>query len=162
MFKLDLEKAEEPEIKLPTSIGSLEKQENSRKKYILLLYWLCQRLWLCRSQQTVGKSSKDGQTILPASQEICMQVKKQQLEPDMEQQPGSKSGNEYIKAVCCHPAYLTYMLRISCKMLDWMKHKLESRLLEEISVTSYMQMTPPLWQKMRRNWRVSWESKREE
>ena len=138
------------------------KARKFQKKNILLLYWLCQRLWLCRSQQTVENSSKDGQTTLPASQEICMQVKKQQLEPDMEQQTGSKSGNEYIKAVCCHPAYLNYMLRISCKMLDWMKHKLESRLLEEISITSDMQMTPPLWQKMRRNWRASWESKRGE
>ena len=58
-----------------------------------------------------------------------MQVKKQQIEPDMEQQTGSKQGKEYIKAVYCHPAYLTYMQSTSCKMLDWMKHKLESRLL---------------------------------
>ena len=72
-----------------------------------------------------------------------MQVKKQQLEPDMEQQTGSKLGKEYIKAVYCHPAYLTYMGSASCKMLDWMKHKLESRLLEEIPITSDMQMTPP-------------------
>ena len=61
MFKLDLEKAEEPEIKLPTSAGSLKKQENSRKMYILL-YWLCQSLWLCGSQQTVDNSSRDGNT----------------------------------------------------------------------------------------------------
>jgi len=72
-----------------------------------------------------------------------MQVKKQQLEPDMEQHIGSKLGKEYIKAVYCHPAYLTYMGSTSCKMLDWMKHKLESRLLEEIPITSDMQMTPP-------------------
>ena len=58
-----------------------------------------------------------------------MQVKKQQLELDMEQQAGFKSGQEYVKAVCCHPAYLTYMQRISCEMPGWMKHKLESRLL---------------------------------
>ena len=75
-----------------------------------------------------------------------MQVKKQQLELDMEQQMGSKSGKEYIKAVYCHPAYLTYMQNASCKMLGWMKHKLESRLPGEISITSDMQMTPPLWQ----------------
>ena len=56
-----------------------------------------------------------------------MQVKKQQLEPDMEQQTGSKLGQEYIKAVCCHPAYLTYIQRTSCEMPGWMKHKLESR-----------------------------------
>ena len=83
--------------------------------------------------------------------EICMQVKKQQLEPYMEQQTGSKLGKEYIKVVHCHPAYLTSMLSISCKMPGWMKHKLESRLLGEISVTSDMQMMPPLWQKAKRN-----------
>ena len=63
-----------------------------------------------------------------------MQVKKQQLELDMEQQTGSKSGKEYIRAVYWHPAYLTYMQNMSCKMPGWMKHKLESRLLGEISV----------------------------
>ena len=66
----------------------------------------------------------------------------------MEQQTGSKLEKQYVKAVYFHPAYLTYMQSISCKMLDWMKHKLESRLLEEISITSDMQMTPPLWQKV--------------
>ena len=91
------------------------------------------------------------QTTLPASWEICMQAKKQQLETNMEQQSGSKLGKEYIKVVYCHPAYLTYMQSTSSKMLDWMKHKLESRLLGEISITSDMQMTPPLWQKVKRN-----------
>ena len=61
-----------------------------------------------------------------------MQVKKQKLELDMEQQTGSKSGKKYVKAVCCHPAYLTYMLSTTCETLGWMKHKLESRLLGEI------------------------------
>ena len=70
-----------------------------------------------------------------------MQVKKQQLEPDMEQQTGSKLGKEYIKAVC-HPVYLIYMQSTSCEMPGWMNHKLESRLLGEISTTSDMQMTP--------------------
>ena len=76
------------------------------------------------------------QTTSPASWEICIQVKKQQLELDMEQQTGSKSGKEYNKAVYCHPAYLTYKQNISFEMLHWMKHKLESRLLGEISITS--------------------------
>ena len=80
-----------------------------------------------------------------------MQVKKQQLELDMEQQTGSKLGKEYIKAVYRHPAYLTYMQSTSCEMPDWMKHKLESRLPGEIPITSVMQMTPPLWQKTERN-----------
>ena len=80
-----------------------------------------------------------------------MQVKKQQLELDMEQQTGSKSGKEYIKAVYCPPAYLTSMQSTSWEVLGWMKHKLESRLLGEISITSDMQMTPPLWQKAKNN-----------
>ena len=73
-----------------------------------------------------------------------MQDKKQQLEPDMEQ-TGSKLGKEYVKAVYCHPVYLTYMQSTSCEMPGWMKHKVESRLPGEISITSDMQMTPPLW-----------------
>ena len=78
-----------------------------------------------------------------------MQVKKQQLERDVEQLTGSKSGKQYVKAVYCHPAYLTYMQSTSCEMLGWMKLKLESRLPGEISVTSDTQMTPPLWQKVK-------------
>ena len=80
-----------------------------------------------------------------------MQVKKQQLELDVEQQTGSKLGKEYIKAAYCHPAYLTYMQSTSCKMPGWMKHKLESRLPGEISITADMQMTPLLWQKVKKN-----------
>ena len=84
-----------------------------------------------------------------------MQVKKQQLELYMEQQTGSKLGKEYFKAVYCHHAYLTYMQSTSCEMPGWMKHKLESKLLGEISLTSDMQMTPPLWQKVKKNERAS-------
>ena len=91
------------------------------------------------------------QTTWPASWEICIQVKKQHLEPDMQQQTGSKLGKEYIKAIYCYPAYLTYMQSISWEMLDWMKRKLKSRLSGEISITSDMQMTPPLRQKVKRN-----------
>ena len=80
-----------------------------------------------------------------------MQVKKQQLALDMEQQTGSKSGKQYIKAVYCHPAYLTYMQSTLWETLGWMKHKLDSRLPGEISITSDMQMTPPLWQKAKKN-----------
>ena len=80
-----------------------------------------------------------------------MQVKKQQLELDMEQWTGFKLGKEYVKAVYCCLAYLTYMQSTSCEMLGWMKHKLESKLLGEISITSDMQMTPPLWQKVKTN-----------
>ena len=76
---------------------------------------------------------------------ICMQVRKQQLELDMEQQAASKSGKEYVKA------YLTSIQSISWETLDWINHKLESRMLGEISITSDMQMTPPLWQKAKKN-----------
>ena len=100
-------------------------------------------VWITRN---CGKFFKrwEYQTTLPASWEICMQVKKKQSEPDMEQRTGSKSGKEYIKAVNCHPAYLTYMQSTSCEMPGWMKHKPESRFLGKISITSGMQMTPPL------------------
>ena len=78
-----------------------------------------------------------------------MQVKKQELELDMEQWTGSKLGKEYIRAVYFHLAYLASMQSTSCEMLGWMKHELESRLVGEISITSDMQMTPPLWQKVK-------------
>ena len=84
-----------------------------------------------------------------------MQVKKQELKPDLEQQTGSKLGKEYVKAVYCHPAYLVYMQSTSCEMMGWMKHKLESRLLGEISITSDMQIIPSLWQKVKKNERAT-------
>ena len=110
-----------------------------------MLYWLCQSLRLRGSQQT-GKLFKRSkyQTTLLASWEICMQVKKEHLELGMQQWTGSKLGKECVRAVYCHPAYLAYMQSTSCKMSGWMKHKLESRFLGEISITSDMQMTPPL------------------
>ena len=80
-----------------------------------------------------------------------MQVKKQQLELDMEKQTGSKLGKEDVKAVYCHNDYLTYMQNTSCEMPGWMKHKQESRLLGEIEITSDRQMTQPSWQKVKRN-----------
>ena len=105
-FKLDLE---EPEIKLPTSVESSKKQESSRKPSTSALL-TTPSLWLCEYQET-GKFFKrwEYQTTWPASWEIYIQVKKQQLELDMDQQTGSKLGKEYVKAVYCHPAYLTYM-----------------------------------------------------
>ena len=91
-----------------------------------------------------------------------MQVKKQQLEPDMEQQTGSKMGKEYVKAAYCHSAYLTSMQNTSCEMPGWIKHKLKSRLPGEISITSDMQMTPSLWQKVKRTKEPLDESERGE
>ena len=143
MFKLDLEKAEEPEIKLPTSIGLSKKQESSRKNiYFSFIDYAKVFVWITTN---CGKFLKSWECLatLPASSETCMQVKKQQLEPDMEQQTGSKLGKEYVKAVYCHPAYITSMQSTSCEMPGWMKHKLESSLLWEIPITSDMQMTSP-------------------
>ena len=80
-----------------------------------------------------------------------MQVKKEQLEPDMEQWTGSKLGKEYVKSIYCHPACLTSMQSTSCEMLGWMKYKMESRLPGEIPITSDMRMIPPLRQKVKKN-----------
>ena len=92
---------------------------------------------------------------------VC-RSKTQQLEPDMEQQTGSKLGKEYVKAVYCHPAYLSYLQSTSCEMMGWMKQKLESTMKGEISTTSDMQMTSPLWQKWRRTKEPLDESERGE
>ena len=148
MFKLVLEKAEEPETELPASAGSSKKQKSSRKTscFALLIRPKPLILWITTNYGKFFKR-REYQTTW----EICMQVKKQQLDLDMKEQTHSKPVKEYIKAVCCHPAYLTSMQSTPCEMPGWMKHKLESRLPEEISVTSDRQMTLPLWQKVKKN-----------
>ena len=150
MFKLVLEKAEEPEIKLLTFAGSSKKQEGSRKTSALLTMPKALTVWFTRNCGIFFKWW-EYQTTWPPSWETCMQVRKQQLEQDMEQQTGSKQEKEYVKAVYCHPAFLTYIQSTSWETLGWMKHKLESRLLGDVSITSHMQMTPPLWQKAKKN-----------
>ena len=98
-------------------------------------------------------SERDGNTRqpdLPLEKPVCSSGH-DKLELDMEQQTGSKSGKKFVKSVYCHPAYLTYMQSTSLETLGWKKHKLESRLLGEISIASDMQITPPLWQKVKRN-----------
>ena len=124
IYKLDLEKTEEPEIKLPTSLGSSKKQEVSRKSSTSALLTTPKPLivWVTTTEKFWERW--EYQTTWPASWEICMQVKKQQLELDMEQYTGSKSWKEYVKAVYYHPAYLTYMQSTSWEMLGWVKHKL--------------------------------------
>ena len=125
MFKLVLEKAEEPEIKLPTLTGSSKKQESSRKaefqKNIYFCFFDYAQAIDCVDHNKLWKILKEmGIPFLPPylpPEKFCMQVKKQQLEPDMEQHTGSKLGKEYIKTVCCHLAYLTYMQSISRKIL---------------------------------------------
>ena len=156
MLKLDLEKAEEPEIKLPTSAGSSKKQGNSRKTSTSALLTTPKPLTVWITTNWKFWKRWEYQTTWPVSWDICKQVKKQQLELDMEQQTGSKLGKEYVKAVYCHPAYLTYMQSTSCEMPGWIKHKLESRLPGEISITLDTQMIPPLWWKAKRNQRASW------
>ena len=128
MAKLDLEKAEEPEIKLPTSTGSSKKQESSRKTSTSALLTPPKPLtvWITTNWKILQEMGIPDHLIcllgnLYASQEATVRT-------ELEQQTGSKLGKEYIKAVYCHPAYLTYMQSISCKMQGWMKHKLESRI----------------------------------
>ena len=138
---------------LPTFVGSSKKQESPEKKTsnsALLNMANPLIVWITKN---CGKFLKrlEYKTTWPAYWEICMQLKKEQLEQDMEQQTGSKSGKEYFKVVYCHPAYLTYVQSTWCKILGWMKHKLESSLPGEVSITSDKEMTPPLWQKLKNN-----------
>ena len=96
------------------------------------------------------KIFRDGNTrppYLSPEKTVC----RSRMQLDVEQQTGSKLGKEYVKAEYCHPAYLTCMQSTSCEMLGWMKHKMKSRLLGEISITSDMHMTLPLWQKAKKN-----------
>ena len=158
---LDLEKAEEPEIKLPTSVGSSRKQKSFRKTSTSALL-TTPKPWLCGLQQTVENSERNGNTrppYLPPEKSVCrsrnnriargttdwFQIGKGVYCPNRER------SILLGKAVYCHSAYLTYMQSVSCEMPGWMKHKLESRLLGEISITSDTQVTPPLWQKAKKN-----------
>ena len=151
MYNLGLEKAEEPEIKLPTSVDHRESKGIPKKFNFCFIDYL--KAFDCVDHKNCGQFLKkwEYQTTFSVSWETFMKVKKQQLEPDMEILIGSKLGKEYDKVVYCHPAYLTYVQSISCKMSGWMNHKLESRLPGEISTTSDMQIIPLLWQKLKSN-----------
>ena len=156
MLKLDLQKAEEPEIKLPASDGLSQKQESSRKNiYFCFIDYAkafdCvdhNKLWKILQEKGIPDYLTCLLRNLYAGQEATVRIRHQIMD-------WLQMGKEYVKAVHCHPAYLTYMQNISCKMPEWMKHKLETRLLREISITSDVQMTPPLWQKAKRNYRAS-------
>ena len=151
MFKLGLKKAEEPEIKLPTSAVSSKKQESSIKIYISALSTMPKTLteWITIN---CGKFWRDGNTRLSdlpseklyAGQEATVRTEHGTTDCFQKEK-------EYVKAVYCHPAYLTYMLSTSWGTLDWKKHKLESRLPGEILITSDIQMTPSLWLKVKKN-----------
>ena len=135
MFKLVFKKAEEPEIKLPTSVG--KAREFQKNIYFCFIDYA--KAFDCVDHRKLWKIPKEmDQTTWPASWEICMQVRKQQLELDMEQQTDSKLGKKYVKAVYCHPAYLTYMQSTPWETLGWMKNKLESGFPGELSITSDM------------------------
>ena len=135
MYKLDLEKAEEPEVKLPTSVGS--KSKRIPEKHLPWLHWLCQSLWLCESQQTVENSSRGGNTRPPylpprnlfASQEATVRTGHRKTDWF---QTGKVVCQGCILSPCLFNWYAEYI------MLGRMKHKLESRLLGEISITSDM------------------------
>ena len=151
MFKLDLEQAEEPEIKLPTSTGSSEKQENWRKTSTSALLTMPKPLtvWITANWKILKEIG------IPDHLTCLLRY----LYPGQEATVRSRRGKmdwfqmekEYVKAIYCHPAYSTFMQCKSCKMPGWMEHKLESRLPGEISITSDMQMIPHLWQKANRN-----------
>ena len=152
MFKLVFEKTEEPEIKLPTSVGSSEKQESSRKASISVLLTTLKPLtvWITTNWKILKEMViPDHLTCLLRNLYACCSRSK--LELDIEQWTGSKMGKEYIKALYCHPAYLTCVQSTSWETLGWMKHKLESRLPGEISITSEMHMISPWWQRAKRN-----------
>ena len=149
MFKLDLEKAEEPEIKLPTSMPTLDHRKSKRipEKRLSASASLTMpkplTVWITTNWKILKEMGiPDHLTCLLRN----LYAGQETTELDMEQQTGSKLGKEHVKAVYCHPAYLTYMQCTSWEMPGWMKHKVESRLLGEISITSNAQMTPPIWQ----------------
>ena len=149
MFKLDLEKAEEPEIKLPNAVGSSKKQESSRKTSTFLLNMpKSLTVWITTN---CGKFLKrwEYQTIWPASWEIYMQVKKQHLDQDIEPQTGSKLGKEYGKAYsspCLFNIYAEYIMRN-----DGLDEAQAGMKIAGRNINNLMKMTPPLWQKVKRN-----------
>ena len=147
MFKLDLEKSEELEIKRQTSIGSSKKARDSKKPSISALLTIPKPLtlqittnWKILQEMRIPDHITCLLRNLYAGQEAT-------LKTGCGTTDWFQIGKEYAKAVYCHPAYLTYMQSTSCKMPGWMKHKLESRLPGEISITSDMQMIQLLWQK---------------
>ena len=156
IFKLDLEKVEEPEIKLPTSAGSSKKQESSRKTSISALLTMPKPLtvWITTNY---GKFLKrwEYQTTWPASWEICVQVRKQQWEWDMEQQTGSKQEKEYVKTVYCHPKYIMWNVGLEEGQAGI---KISRRNINNFRYTD----DTPLWQKVRKTKEPLDESERGE
>ena len=151
MLNLVLENVEEPETKLPISAGSSKKQESSRN-HLFLLYWLWQSLWLCGSQETVENSERDGNIRPP---DLLLRNLYAGQEATVRTGHGTTDWFQIGKGVhqgcILSPCLFNLEHSTSHEMPGWMKLKLESRLPGEISITSDMQMTPPLWQKVKRN-----------
>ena len=154
MYKLDLEKAGEPETKLPTYVITwkskkkiIEKARELQENICFCFIDYAQDCWItthCRKfLKEMGILAHLTCLLWNLNRGKKKKKQLQPMQPNTEQWTGSKLGKEYVKAVYCHPAYLNSMQSTSCKMLVWIKHKLESRLPGEISVISDMQMTPP-------------------
>ena len=143
MFKLDLEKVEEPEIKLLTPIRTWKRGKSYRKTSTSALLTMPKPLtiWITTNCRKFFKRW-EYKTTLPASWETCMQAKQQQLESDMEQQTSSKLGKEYIKAVYCHPAYLTYTQSTSCGNVRLDEAQAGIKIAGRNIISSDMQMIP--------------------
>ena len=156
MYKLDLEKAEEPEIKLPTSVGLHKKQINSKKTSTPASLTMLEPLtvWITTNCAKFLKKWKY-QTTLPAFWETCMQVKKQQNWM-WNNRLVIKLGKEYVKAVYCHPAYLTSMRSTSWETLGWRNPKLNQDCWEKYQQPQICRWHCPLWQKAKNNKRPSW------
>ena len=148
MFKLVLEKGEKPEIKLPTSAGSWKKKKREFQKNIYFCFIDYAKVFDCVDHNKLWKILQD---MGVPDNLTCLLRNLYAGQEALEQLTGCNLGKEDVRAIYCHPAYLTYMQSPSCKMPGWMKHKLESRLPGEIAITSDIQMTPLLWQKVKRN-----------
>ena len=162
MFKLDVEKAEEPEIKLPTSVESWKKEESSRKKPTSAFLTMQKPLtvWITTNLKILKEMGIPQQTALPSSWEICVHDKKLQLEPDMEQQAGSKLGKEYIKAVYHHPSYLTEYIMWNARLDEaQVRIKIAGRNINNLSyaddITLMAESKEPLDEGERTQWK-SW------
>ena len=161
MFKLVLEKAEEPEIKLPHLLGHIKSKKNP-EKHLLLFYWLCQ-IFHCANQNKLWKILRDENTRRPyLPPKSLYAVQEATVRTRHGTHIGCNLGKEYVKAVYCHTAYLIYMQSTLWEKPGCMKDKLESRLPGKISITSDMQVTPSFWQKPKTYSRASWWSKRGE
>ena len=126
------------------------KVREFQKNFVLLTTPKPLTVWIITKCENSSKYGNTRSSYLPLEKFVC-RSRSQTVKTGMEQQTGSKLEKEYINVVHCHPSYLTYMQSTSCEMVGWMKHKLESRLLGEISIISDTQMTPPLWQKVKNN-----------